>query len=427
MLIGHGTAYLDVVLGEPMGGYADRSGGVAGTHDRLEIHAVTFTQGDATFALIVADIVCVNNDLVAQIRQSLAASCGITHCWVTATHTHAGPESGCRPGGSATEPGLSARVVDAALAAVRRAAAATVVSSVSVARASVTNLAGRRAYEDADAPMPLDAMVIRARSGIVGVIAVSPIHPTVTGARNRQCSADLNGGIRRALERQLRTGGRDTPWVVVATGAAGDISTRHTRRARTWAEIDRLADRAAAALALAITTEPGAEGRPDQIRSVITRRVTVKLAPKSPTHLPDRPLPLTDPHPDRNELTYRQGWRLATEILDAARPEFHPVALETVRLGDIDLLAVPAELFLSLAEQIRQSAPSPEHFLFFGYANGYLGYLPDRAAYLEPAYEVLVSPVAPGSGELVAQAATELLRNGAIDSPDTEGAGTLAR
>ena len=47
--------------------------------------------------------------------------------------------------------------------------------------------------------------------------------------------------------------------------------------------------------------------------------------------------------------------------------------------------------------------------LLLGYTNGYVGYIPSRAAYADMDYEVLMSPFAPGSGERLANALRMLL------------------
>src|SRR6476660_720408 len=238
MRVGHGTARLDVVPGEPMGGYADRSGGVRDVLDPLEVHAVTFADDGHRFALVVADLICVNVDLVERIRNSLRAV-GVQSCWVAATHTHASPEAGCCPGGAATPPAVGDRLEAASVEAVRRAMASERDAGLGYARTPVPALAGRRNVVDPLAlDIPVDTITVTAGADVVGLVVVCPVHPTVLPAGNDRVSADLNGGIRRALSTPDR-------WVVVATGAAGDISTRNTRQGRGPDELDRLGARVA--------------------------------------------------------------------------------------------------------------------------------------------------------------------------------------
>ncbi|MGW4802462.1 hypothetical protein ACWEPC_59620, partial [Nonomuraea sp. NPDC004297] len=291
MRAGHGVETLDVVAGEAMGGYADRTQGIAGTLDPLEVHAVTFTDGAHRFALVVADLVCVNADVVERIRGAVHPL-GVDSCWVAATHTHASPETGCVPGGAPTPAPLVDRLVGASVRAVGSALADERDARPHAVRAGVPGLGDRRVSHYRHlADVPVDALVLSSGVGeVTGVLAVSPVHPTVLPASNSAASADLNGGIRRALR---AAGDR---WIVVATGAAGDISTRHTRQARDGAEIDRLG--ALVAERLPITAPPpnsttgtaagaaasmAADAAADQsfaVRPPVSVRVA--LAPKAP-------------------------------------------------------------------------------------------------------------------------------------------------
>ncbi|PYV37510.1 MAG: hypothetical protein DMG06_27875 [Acidobacteria bacterium] len=53
--------------------------------------------------------------------------------------------------------------------------------------------------------------------------------------------------------------------------------------------------------------------------------------------------------------------------------------------------AAPLELFCEVAMNIRNQSPYPYTF-YFGYCNGWLGYLPTEEAFAEGGYEPSVSP-----------------------------------
>lgn len=409
MRVGHGAARLAVRDGEPMGGYADRVGGVAGERDPLEVHAVSFRSDGSfrshgrRFVLVVCDLICVNEDLAGAVR-SAVAPLGVPVCWVTATHTHAGPESGCQPGGADTSPDLAARVVAAAVAATAAAVGDETAAAGSVARAVLPGLAGVRSSGPEPFPLPVDALAMHADGALRGLLVVLPAHPTVLPADNRAVSADLVGALRRTAAGTLGTAGRP-PWVVVATGAAGDVSTRHTRRDRTPAEADRLAGLAAAALRDALdTARPVWSGANGALRGPRLRRI--ELPAKRPGDVPEH---ADGAASDRTAYVRRQGAALAADLLAAGRTEPYAVTLAALALGDLRLLAVPAEPYLSVAETVIAATPGPT--LVLGYANGYLGYLPDLPAYTSAGYEVLSSAVRPGSAEAVAAAGTELARD----------------
>ncbi|TMR25435.1 hypothetical protein ETD86_00865 [Nonomuraea turkmeniaca] len=393
MRVGHGIDHLEIVAGEAMGGYADRLHGLSGVLDALEIHAVTFADGERRFALIVADLVCVNGDVVERVRAAVR-ELGVDSCWVAATHTHAGPEAGCSPGGAPTPPELAERVVSAALRAAAAALKGEGDATVHTERVQVPDLASRRHLPEWRAiDIPVDVIVVSSAGRVAGAVVVSPVHPTVLPADNHHASADLSGGIRRAL----RT---DACWVVVATGAAGDISTRHTRRGRDQHEIDRLGT--LVATRLHPTVQPADAPRNASVVPAVSTRV--RLAAKRPEEavVPDD-VGVTD---ERGQSVLEQGRRIARDMMAGDHSDPYEIEVQAVGLDAVTLVAVPGELFLELGEKVRAAAAAPGiDVVVIGYANGYLGYLPSRDT--PTSYETLVSPVAEGSGELVVAAAID--------------------
>lgn len=418
--VGHGVASLPVTVSEVMGGYEDRTGGLAGTLDALEVHAILIEAagpGAPRWAMVVVDLICVNEDLVAAVRQALRARLGIQGAWVAATHTHSGPEAGCRPGGAPTPPDIAGRVVEAALVAASAAMEDDAQARLLVRRVEVAALAGDRTAKGPDAPgLPVDVIVAVAADRLLGLVVVTPAHPTVLGAENAYASADLSGGIRRAVRSRLEAAIGAAPWVVSATGAAGDISTRFTRRGRVPSEVDRLGALVADALMPALdglARGMGAVAWDGQPAYTSTRTATTVLELGSKATETSTTSSLTvleadasDADDPRVEHVVRQGVEIASRLRRAGQPDHFRVGLSAVRVEGATLLAVPGELFLSLGEDIRRRSPRPQETVVLGYANGYLGYLPTRDATL--GYEVLVSPVAKGSGEKLADVAVEL-------------------
>lgn len=408
MRAGHAFETLVVPDGAAMGGYADRTGGVIDTRDPLEVHVVWLDDGTYAAALVVADVVCVNTDLVAAVRTRLVRL-GADEVLVAATHTHSGPETGCLPGGAPTPQQWLTAIPAAAESAAIRARAGLTRTPLDAAlhRTLMAGVGGVRADSSRPAVVPVDTLALRDAERIVGLITVVPVHPTVLSADNRSVSADLTGSVRRPLASRM-----PGAWVVVATGAAGDISTRNTRHAQTADECDRLGALVAEEIVDA-TNGPGVCAWRAGDR-MTWDHADVVLAP-GPTvaGVPDHAGSGTSD--SRNDQTFRQGLRLAAER--AGRPgQDVRVRVVVLRLGDLSVAGIPGEPYLALGERFVDAVDGPAMVL--GYVDGYVGYLPTRAAYRQPTYEVLVSPVAAGSGEAVVDAAAALARRLA------DGAGT---
>jgi hypothetical protein len=66
--------------------------------------------------------------------------------------------------------------------------------------------------------------------------------------------------------------------------------------------------------------------------------------------------------------------------------------------NDIAVWAAPLELFCEIAIAVRNQSPFPFTF-YFGYCNGWLGYLPTKAEFAHGGYESEVSPYTDAGGE----------------------------
>jgi hypothetical protein len=380
--VGRGVAPILVPAGTPLGGYADRSGPSTGTVDPLEVHVVTISDGTRRLALVVLDVVCVNTDLAAAVRAALS---DVDDVWTCATHTHSGPETGCVPGGAATPAPWPAVIAPAAAEAARAAVAAEVPGSLTAAEASVTGVASVRSRPDGARPVPVDVVFFHRSDGrLGGALAVLPIHPTVLPASSTVVSADLTGAVRRALSARLGT------WVVVLTGAAGDISTRGVRRAADPAECARLGNLVADQVVPAVVSG----SRPGTVR---TASADLLLTPGTPPV--DRST--VDPSTRQGE-TLRQAWRVRRPVTDPL-----PATVRAARIGDLNMIGLPGEPFLDL-RSAAVAAGGP--LLLLGYVGGYVGYLPTRAAFAaEPTYETVISPVAAGESERLVDMGVSLL------------------
>ncbi|MPZ81684.1 MAG: hypothetical protein GEV28_15290 [Actinophytocola sp.] len=220
-----------------MGGYVDRRGPSSGIADQLEAHVVTFTDGSRRFALVVLDLICVNVDLAGAVRHALV-DLGVDESWVCATHTHSGPETGCRPRGAETPAPWTEVCAAAVRQATRDAVAGELSGSLTATTVAVAGVASVRSRPDGALPVPVDLVSFHT-GHLDGALVVLPVHPTVLPAGSTVVSADLAGAVRRASAERLAATGR-APWVVVVTGAAGDISTRGVRRGTDPDECDRL-------------------------------------------------------------------------------------------------------------------------------------------------------------------------------------------
>ena len=67
------------------------------------------------------------------------------------------------------------------------------------------------------------------------------------------------------------------------------------------------------------------------------------------------------------------------------------VPLRVLRINDAVMWGSPVELFCEIALRVRAESPFRHNF-FFGYMNGWLGYMPTAQAFRDGGYEPRTSP-----------------------------------
>jgi hypothetical protein len=399
----------------PLAGYAARTGPAVGVLDELAIVALLLTRGADQLAIAAADVAGVDADLAGEVAQ--AAGLAQSELALCATHTHSGP-AGITARLHPADPdrldrGLRARFVTTAAATLERARAR--LEPVDLIRGSAP--AGDVAVNRNDPTGPYDdrvtVLATRRRDGSFQAVLVHfACHPTILGADNRLVSADFPGVLRRELAAAL-AGDGEAPVVLYVNGAAGDVSTRFTRRGQDAVEVERIAKRLASAAGDALAAA-------EPLRGPLRHgSATVRLSPRrsgasgADTAVSESPVlepGATDlsPAAQRIAVTRAQGEAMLA-ALTTLPVEAIPSTLriDAWKLGELTLVAIPAELFVSLGREIERASPGKT--LILGYANGYSGYLADRAAHRAGTYEALASPFGAEAGERVAATAAKLV------------------
>lgn len=408
--------------GTELGGYIDRTGPASTTLDELEIGAFILQIGERRLAIVTADVVAVD----VALTDAIASASGIPRdeILLCASHTHSGPRGivdRLHPADpSATETDLRKRFIEIATATLAEAAHRLEPVTLETTEWRVTGAWSNRNAEDGPNDSRVRLIITRRDDGsLQTALALVACHPTILGASSTLVSADLMGGIRRALAGAFAQRG-EQPVVLSVTGAAGDISTRFTRRSSTPAEIERLGALVSQGLDSALAASRPVPASANSLRS---ERVTCRLAsvldastdfdPVREMREAEQRLSELDATGGseaerRRAITQRQGAYLRSLLRDVPSERFD-LELSAWRLGDdCALVSVPGELFTSLGARIEQASPFAATWVV-GYANGYAGYIADPAAYETRTYEALASPFPASAGETVTSTARRLL------------------
>ncbi|MDR1078919.1 MAG: neutral/alkaline non-lysosomal ceramidase N-terminal domain-containing protein [Propionibacteriaceae bacterium] len=449
--VGAGSADIDLPVDLPMAGYARRQGASQGVERPLQARAWACQDPDGrAVCWVVVDILCLNSDMVDQIRQGISDQSGSDRLTVvvSATHTHSGPRAG-RPD---QDPG---RIVVAAA----QAAGLAALDDLGPARlwagaVAAPGLGMNR--RDGSAP-DLEAHCLVASeladpTRLKAVLVEFPCHATVFEHDNLLLSPDYPGHFRDALGRLL-----EAP-VVFLQGCAGDINpifTGHDSPAARQAGLV-LAATVGQGLARGLRdaqgpryvnlTWNGVFPAPDQSPWVelppglITSRVArVEVAAAQRVPLERAARELERARADWREvsadlaagaqLSERQrlvaaelgrAWAaelrsrppLRSEMLDPHQGEVE-LRAHLIGLGpDCALCSLPGEAFVATADWLRRLPEAPEHLLVGAYAEQAFGYLPPLEEYDRLGYEVGAAHLGPGSVERLVAAVADLFGPG---------------
>ncbi len=367
-----------------------------GINDPLTARALVLRQGGVSVALVAIDAIGLTHENVIALRQSIdQAALGLTHVLVAATHTHDAPDtlglwSNGRLGPLLTDfdQGYLDRVLTGARDAVLEALAHLTPAEL---QATSATLPSEGFVRDSRPPIVYDHTLAAARfvahdSGETIATLVSwGNHPEALGAHGRLISADYPHYWREGVERGLPPpngcvglggvclffvgpiGGLMTPSGVTVPERDGQgvVSEDGVNKARALGE--RLSHRT-----VQLLTDPSLRPEASPRLALVARTVFVPIE-----GVFRWPIILGLIHP---------GWfsgRARTEI-------------DALRLGELEILAVPGELYPEISEGGVESPPGADFpgpprevpplrsqmrgsvRMIFGLANDELGYLIPR-------------------------------------------------
>ena len=412
MKIGFAKREISPPLGLELGGYAGyRPNG--GIHDPLYCKAIVLEQESVRYGLIVLDLMCADESLCGKIADAVA-HLGIAQqrLIVSAIHSHAAP-AGVIPGegplarvnraivpeNPAFLPYMNA-VVCAAAAACADAAAGLEPFRIRAARGPMPPIGSERHSGEA-AKGALTAAEIRTESGKSLIFYNFPCHPTVLSAANLLVSADFVGGIEKLL---------DADMAVFTNSAAGDISTRFTRRESSFAECSRMAGIAAEYVRSLLRDQPFAEPSP------LRGRTAAAILPARQVGSAEDAQKQLEETTARWQQAVADGADAGTVRILKSYVEGAGVNLEFARsLHGVQEFTVPVTAFrfmgLSFATVPGEfySTLLPSETAAICYANGYYRYIADEKAYDAGHYEALAAIVARGGGEILSNTIRRML------------------
>ena len=401
-------------LGAPLAGFAARGGPCVGVHDELYARALVLDDRRRPLVFVSVDVLALPAHLVADLRDRIRRRTGVDPAGVmiSATHTHAGPitmRAFCQPAED-MEPAYGERFRWAIETAVAEAWESRAPARVGVGSGRVSGVGVNRRSSDG---LPVDDEVgivkVEDGSGRPRAVLVNfACHPTVLGPDNLLATGDFPAYMVSQVEASLGQGS----FAMFVNGAEGNVSMGHSSElsaigvitpGRTFERAEELGRRLGDAV---LATLPS-----------ITCDSAVTLAAKTTTlQLPLKPYPAPADAAKALAAAEADAARLAaadapweeqaasrTHRLYASITHYFsvetaaladrqlPIEVQAARIGDALFVAAPAEIFVEIGLRLKREARHPLYIM--GLTNGYMAYLPTRAAYPADGYEVVSSPV----------------------------------
>jgi hypothetical protein len=380
-----------------LNGYGARQS--TGVLDRIYHRVVAFDSGDAQFYLVSSDLCLFSPGLYDNVMRDLQKETGIDprHVLWSVTHTHAAPEIGppdmykALLGRSDHEwdreytSQTTRAVIEAVRTARQRLEPARLVFGTGVAMANINRRAmdveGRVSIGlNPEGPVDRQFNLIRVtrQDGTpIALIVNYAMHGTVMSGRNLSISGDGPGVVTAYLEERL--GGT----VLYVNGAAGNIAPIYSVYA------------------------DARSGHLSQFRVLLGNRVLAAAASLGPgtADVSIRHAEKIVETPRKEQLAWPD------ELAGYAAMDGRPLVrlpIRFVRINDAVIWSAPVEMFCEIAMDVRERSPF-SHTLYFGYTNGWLGYLPTAKGFEEGGYEPRTSPFTPHVEADVGQAVTAVI------------------
>lgn len=373
-----------------------------GVHDKIYHRIVALDDGTTQFFIISTDVCLVSPSEYDKVSARLLKEQKINplNVWWTFTHTHSAPEVG--PAGLPAEflgerykhefdkeytAMVEQKLVDGIAQARKQLAPAKLGTGWGFSQANINR---RARFEDGttglgmnpDGPVDRRIGLLRLEKedgSLLALIANYAIHGTVMGGSFMKISGDAPGVVAEYVEK--KTG---APLLFI-NGAAGNIAPIYS-------------------------TNPSAHFLP-QFRVLLGDKIleaNKKLSATSP-EVKLRSGAITVETPRKEGLGWPEELANYTKTTKAGVKMVKlPVRFLKIN-DDVAIWSAPLELFCEISNEIRDRSPFPYTF-YFGYTNGWLGYLLTEDEYKYGGYEPTVSPYTPAAANDLTESVVNYLQ-----------------
>ncbi|MCA9012774.1 MAG: neutral/alkaline non-lysosomal ceramidase N-terminal domain-containing protein [Planctomycetaceae bacterium] len=407
-----------------MGGFFDRDQLFEGVHDDLCVRAVVLENDATTIVIVGSDLMALDAEFTNMVRQDITAATQIpaSHILLCAAHNHSAPSYYQKQGETEinAEPSLRTFLRKQFTDTILEAHAGRVPARAGFASGQIQGLTRNRQQRNNDVIDPqVGVLRIEERDERRTIATVFNFtgHPVVLGSSNLLLSGEFPGAASRAVESLM--GGV----AVFTQGACGDVTVN--RSGDPFQEIERIGRTLAGeviktsgfitcvndVLLNAASRTVRLEGRPvmsvTEAEAALSRS-TMSIEEAKASGLSPNAMQLLE---DKHRVLVAAVRRAKAVADDPSKKEDQLEAeVQVVEVGDVAFVAVPGELFVEYALELRARIRQ-EHQIstcLVGYANGYIGYIVTPRAMETGGYEASSTRLDVPAGRTLVEAAMRL-------------------
>ena len=394
-----------------LSGYGERKS--TGIYNHIYHRIVALDDGEKQFFLISTEVCIFSLTYYDRVSKKIEEELGISpvNLWWTTTHTHSAPELG--PAGLekifmgeryehevdwkyATS--VEEKLIEGIKEAIKKLSAARLgvgwgysLANINRRAINVNGIASLGMNPDGVTDRKIGLLRIDREDGTPLVcIANYPIHGTVLGAENLDVSGDAPGEVSDYFEQEM-----GIPLLFI-NGAAGNLAPLYS------------------------TYPSPSAGHLSQFRVLLGDKIisAYKKIAYTTDQVKLNSSSMIVETPRKKGLGWPEDMGNYTRTTTAG-VQLIKLPIRFLKINDdIAIWSAPTELFCEISNEIRNNSPFP-HTFYFGYTNGWLGYLLPEEEYKYEGYEPTVSPYTPQAAGDLTEAVITYLQGGMGTSQST--------
>ena len=405
LIAGVARANITPPVGMLMSGYASRKTPAEGVHDELHTVVVYLTDGETEAALITTDIIGINAEGTARVREACTASSGVPaeNILVAFSHTHGGPQTDLRRTDSVDElkKAYGTVLVHKIAGALFEAKTNAVPVRVGYGRQDCSFAMNRRERKpdgttilgvNPEGPTTPFTDVIRMDRLDTGeplsVVFSYASHGTTMGGDNLLYTADYPGKAKHFVDKQF-----PTALSAFMAGCSGDINPhprgefhhveRHGKRlgsavVQASLDIEEMIEDARIAVVrhefnFSLEKLPSLDEAKEKLAEAQAAADKELTAARKAAG--DKPV---DEKKVLNWFTERalRGAEALVETLESGKTELGiPAETQALAIGDYAIVGMPGEIFVKIGMAVAEKSPFTRT-IPISHANGAVGYVP---------------------------------------------------